>query len=127
MNFQLLGSLILRCCCKIMAKEYYIKLFDLISELNLESDVEYRLVVKHFFSGAALYVNGIICASWSPVGLAFKLPENEANLLISGGRAKPLKYFPKGYVLFNEPKLINQNQLKDYSLKAAQLTNEYNT
>ena len=110
-----------------MAKEYYIKLSDLITELNLESDVEFPFVVKHFFSGAALFVNGVICASWSPVGLAFKLSENEANLLISDGRANPLKYFPKGpvkkgYVLFNEPKLINQNQLKDYFLKAAQIT-----
>jgi hypothetical protein len=33
------------------------------------------LVCKHFFSGAALYSNMTICASLTPSGLAFKLPE----------------------------------------------------
>ena len=109
-----------------MAKEYYEKLSNLISELGLETDIEFPLVVKHFFSGAALYNNGVICASWSPVGLAFKIPEDEAKSLISGGEAKPLKYFPnghvkKGYVLFEEPHLSRQKQWKEYFLKAAKI------
>jgi len=53
-----------------MAKEYYTKLSDLISGLNIISEIDSLLVVKHFFSGAALYINGVICASWSPVGLS---------------------------------------------------------
>jgi hypothetical protein len=56
-----------------------------------QSHIVALLEVKHFFSGAALYVNGAICASCSPAGLAFKLPELYVASLISTGRAKPLK------------------------------------
>ena len=83
-------------------------------------------MVKHFFSGAALYINGVICASLSPVGLAIKLPENDVKLLISSGQAKPLKYFPKGhikkgYVVFNQPHSGKAEKYKKYFLKAAKL------
>ena len=81
-----------------MAKEYFEKLSGLILRLNVEKEVDCRIEVKHLFTGAALYVNRDICASWSPVGLAFKLPEKEVARLISSGKAKPLKYFPKGHV-----------------------------
>ncbi len=50
---------------------------------------------RHFFSGAAAYADGRIFASWTPVGLALKLPEGARTRLISGG-ATPLRYFPKG-------------------------------
>lgn len=81
--------------------------------------------VKHFFSGAALYVDGTICASWSPQGLAFKLPEQEAESLIAKGKAKPLKYFAKGhikkgYALFEDPESRDAVTWKKYFLKAVQ-------
>jgi len=84
------------------------------------------LEVKHFFSGAALYVDGKFCVSWSPVGLAFKLPEPEVSNLINSGKAKSLKYFPngnikKGYALFENPGLSNPNRWKPYFIMAAQL------
>ena len=65
--------------------------------------------------------------SWSPVGLAFKLSEKEANNLIAKNKAKPLKYFPKGhikkgYVLFDNPDKIKSSQWKKYFIKAAQQT-----
>jgi TfoX/Sxy family transcriptional regulator of competence genes len=81
-----------------MAKEYFEKLSALINELKIAEEVSSSMEVKHFFSGAALYVNETICASWSPVGLAFKLPEKEAESLIEDGKAKPLRYFPKGHI-----------------------------
>lgn len=62
---------------------------------SMAYEIILRMEVKHFFSGAALYVNATICASWSPVGLAFKLPDREVASLISNGGAKPLQYFPK--------------------------------
>ncbi len=110
-----------------MAKEYLEKLSNLISELEIENGVDLSMETKHFFSGAALYVNGTICASWSPVGLAFKLPEAEVSSLIHSGQAKPLKYFPegnikKGYALFENPSLSNPSQWKVYCIKAAQQT-----
>jgi hypothetical protein len=109
----------------IMAKEYFEKLSTLISELTIEDEIDFPLEVKHFFSGAALYVNGRICVSWSPVGLAFKLPETEVSKLINSGRAKPLKYFPsgnikKGYALFENPGLRQPSYWRTYFIKAAQ-------
>ena len=108
-----------------MAKEYLDKLSSLIEDLNIESEIDFPIETKHFFSGAALYVNGVICASWSPAGLAFKLPEVEVTKLINNGSAKPLKYFPKGhikkgYALFEAPNLNKSKQWKKYFLKAAQ-------
>ena len=76
-----------------MAKEYFDRLFCLVDELKLENEVSQPIEVKHFFSGAALYASGTICASLSPAGLAFKLPEKEVNDLITRGKAFPLKYF----------------------------------
>jgi hypothetical protein len=107
-----------------MAKEYLEKLAKLLEELNLEHEITLRMEVKHFFSGAALYVNGTICVSLSPVGLAFKLPDLEVENLISKGRAKPLKYFPdghikKGYALFENPDDSGASHWKNYFIKAA--------
>ena len=106
-----------------MAKEYFEKLSGLILRLNVEKEVDCRIEVKHLFTGAALYVNGGISASWSPVGLAFKLPEKEVARLISSGKAKPLKYFPKGhvkngYALFESPGKSKPGRWKAYFVKA---------
>lgn len=81
-----------------MAKVYFEKLSALLEELQIEQEVTKPMEVKYFFSGAALYINKTICASWSPAGLAFKLEEQEASKLIKSGKAIPLKYFPKGHV-----------------------------
>ncbi len=108
-----------------MAKEYLEKLSHLIFELNIEDEVSLPMETKHFFSGAALYVNKVLCVSWSPVGLAFKLPEFEIEKLKKSGQAKSLRYFPKGhvkkgYALFENPCIENQNQWKQYFITAAQ-------
>src|SRR5437773_10205178 len=76
-----------------MTKEYSEKLSGLILRLNIEKEVDYLIEVRHLFTGAALYVNNVTCASWSPVGLAFKLPGKEVASLIRSGKANPLKYF----------------------------------
>jgi TfoX/Sxy family transcriptional regulator of competence genes len=107
-----------------MAKEYLGKLLDMVKELKVEEEVSLPMEVKHFFSGAALYINGTLAASWSPVGLAFKLPEQEVETLISNGEAKSLKYFAKGYVkkgyaLFENPEKEKPSKWKKYFLKAA--------
>lgn len=107
-----------------MAKEYLEKLLNMVNELKIEEEVSLPMEVKHFFSGAALYINGGLAVSWSPVGLAFKLPEQEAEKLISKGEAKPLKYFAKGhvkkrYALFENPEKAKLGKWKKYFLKAA--------
>ena len=108
-----------------MAKEYLEKLSNLIFELNIKDEVDLPMEAKHFFSGAALYVNKSICASWSPVGLAFKLPGHEIEKLISNGEAKPLKYFPNGhvksgYALFENPDDGKRSKWRKYFLAAVQ-------
>jgi TfoX/Sxy family transcriptional regulator of competence genes len=112
-----------------MAKDYLEKLAGLISRLNIEKEVDYRIEVKHLFTGAALYVDNIICASWSPVGLAFKLAEKEVASLIRSGKAKPLKYFPKGhvkkgYALFESPEKSRPSKWKAYFVKAMKHSHE---
>ena len=52
-----------------MAKKYFEQLTSLVSELNINNEVSSKIEIKHFFSGAALYANESICASWSPSGL----------------------------------------------------------
>lgn len=106
-----------------MAKFYLEKLSNLIAEIDLENEISFQVETKHFFNGAALYVNNIICASWSPVGLAFKLPEPDVKNLLSSQKAKEFKYFPKGnikkgYVLFENPENRKPVYWKKYFIKA---------
>ena len=112
-----------------MAKEYLEKLSGLVLRLNIQKEVDPRIEIKHLFTGAALYVNKIICASWSPVGLACKLPEKEVTGLISRGKAKPLKYFlkghvKKGYALFVSPEKSRPSRWKAYLVKAIEHSHE---
>jgi hypothetical protein len=107
-----------------MAKEYFEKLSKLINDLRIDADIGSSLEIKHFFSGAALYINGRICVTWSPVGLAFKLSQSEVSKLIESGEAIPLKYFPKGnikkgYALFENPGSNNPSHWKNLFIKAA--------
>jgi TfoX/Sxy family transcriptional regulator of competence genes len=54
------------------------------------------LETKHFFSGAALYANGKICATLSPAGFALKLPPDKRQSLIQEGEGKEFRFFPNG-------------------------------
>ncbi len=63
------------------------------------------LECRHFFSGGAVYRDGKIVATLTPVGLAFKIPAEIHDELLDSGLATPLRYFPnapvkKNYVLF---------------------------
>ena len=58
---------------------------------------------KHFFSGAAAYIDDQIFMTLTPIGLALKLPERDRAQLTALGAA-PLRYFPnapikKNYVI----------------------------
>ena len=108
-----------------MAKEYFEKLNILVRKTKIANEVKFDLEVKHFFSGAALYANGIICVSWSPAGLAFKMSETDADKLINSGKTIPLKYFPKGrikkgYALFENPDSTPPGKWKGRLIKAIQ-------
>ncbi|MFV2092760.1 MAG: TfoX/Sxy family protein [Hyphomicrobiales bacterium] len=94
-----------------MAQPYLETLTKLVGNLENPSQV----ACKHFFSGAAAYVDGHIFMSLSPIGLALKLPENVCQSLFAQG-ATPLRYFPKapikqGYAVLPEPMIADRNSL----------------
>ena len=100
-----------------MAKAYLERLSALVSAAVPHRPRRVRLQCKHFFSGAALYANGKICASLTPVGLAVKLPEPARTHLVRTRRARPLRYFPAGpikkeYVALSRAVLDNALQVR---------------
>ena len=78
-----------------MAKEYLKQLTALMRQATSGRFKDVKLECKHFFSGAAVYANGMICISLTPVGFAIKLPEESQNILMNEKGAKHLRYFPK--------------------------------
>lgn len=81
-----------------MTKGYLEKLTDLFSQINSKKINDTNFEIKHFFSGAAIYVKGNICISLTPVGFAIKLPETSRNELMKKRGVKPLHYFSKGHI-----------------------------
>ena len=79
-----------------MAREYLERLAAQMREPTSGRFKDIKLEYKHFFSGAALYANGKICMSLTPVGFAIKLPEESRNSLLKQKGTKPLRYFPEG-------------------------------
>ena len=79
-----------------MAEPYFERLSQIIDGLGLTLLENVKLETKHFFSGAALYANGNICASLGPVGFAVKLPGDVRQSLISEGNAVEFRFFEKG-------------------------------
>ena len=58
-----------------MAKAYYENLSDLMAQITPYIATDANLEIKHFFRGAAVFANGHICITLTPVGLAVKLPK----------------------------------------------------
>jgi TfoX/Sxy family transcriptional regulator of competence genes len=79
-----------------MAEPYRERLATMVRVTRLSNARGLRLECRHFFSGAALYANGTICASLTPVGFAVKLPEPSRAALLRQRRARPLRYFRRG-------------------------------
>ena len=89
-----------------MAKEYLDKLSAFIEKTVTSYPQNSSLECKHFFSGAALYVDKRICITLTPGGLAIKLPPQTRESLLQNKIAAPLKYFASGpvkkeYALFS--------------------------
>ena len=86
-----------------MAEPYLTELKLIVERAYVPREEAVDIVCKHFFSGAAAYVEGRIFMTLTPVGLALKLSEEDRDALLDQG-AKPLRYFPnapvkKDYVL----------------------------
>ena len=76
-----------------MAKPYLEQLSNMIDDLGFKTSGQIILECKHFFSGAALYVNGRICASLTPAGLGVKLPKEVRDKILFEGKGTKLRYF----------------------------------
>ena len=74
-----------------MAKEYLDQLSEIMKQATARRFKDVNLECKHFFSGAAVYADGRICISLTPVGFAIKLPETSRDVLLKekGGAALP--------------------------------------
>lgn len=99
-----------------MAQPYLDQLRELVSAIDPNN---HELTCKHFFSGAALYVGHNICASLTPKGLAFKLPNSRCEELIAQNTAIPLRYFDnspikQGYVLFSDFRDLSETAISSY-------------
>jgi len=79
-----------------VAEPYLEHLSHIVDRLGPVSVENVTLKTKHFFSGAALYANGKICASLSPAGFAVKLPAELRQSLINERKGKEFRFFPKG-------------------------------
>lgn len=79
-----------------MAEPYLERLGTILREARPKRPRGVRLECRHFFSGAALYASGTICASLTPVGFAVKLPQESRATLLRERRGKPLRYFAGG-------------------------------
>jgi TfoX/Sxy family transcriptional regulator of competence genes len=79
-----------------VAEPYLERLSQIIARLGPVSARSVTLETKHFFSGAALYANGRICASLSPAGFAVKLPADVRSSLIHERKGKEFRFFAKG-------------------------------
>ena len=106
-----------------MAKPYRDMLETLIAELGVLPPEPNTLESRHFFSGAALYVNGNIIATWTPVGFGLKLPPHVRASLIAKGEGSDLRYFEKGpvkkeYVLLSAELAADRKQLKRLILQS---------
>ena len=107
-----------------MAEPHLSNLLQLIQSLPIPGDDKNQIICKHFFSGAAGYIDENIFISLSPAGLALKLPKSECDVLLAEG-ASPLRYFPKapikkGYVVL--PLDIAENREKAGKLIAKSLS-----
>lgn len=103
-----------------MAQEYLARLSVLVGRLGSASTMGEKLECKHFFSGAAVYVRGKICMSWTPVGFAMKLPEVSRSILLEQPGVKLLRYFPQGpikrdYVVLPELLLEDMKALRRWA------------
>ncbi len=102
-----------------MTKEYLNQLSAIMKRTTAHRFTNVNLECKHFFSGAAIYADGRICISLTPVGFAIKLPEKSRDILLNEKGTKNLRYFPKGpikkdYVVLPETMLSDMKVLRSW-------------
>lgn len=106
-----------------MAESYVENLSAMIDRLELSVDKVGQLECRHFFSGAALYANGKICASLTPAGFGLKLPAEARMQLIETIDGTELRYFKnapvkKDYVALSKRVLQDDEWLRSLLLNS---------
>jgi TfoX/Sxy family transcriptional regulator of competence genes len=101
-----------------MAEPYLERLSQITARLEPVLTGNLKLETKHFFSGAAVYANGKICASLSPTGFAVKLPAEVRSRLINEGKGQEFRFFPNGpikreYVALSDSILQDDEMLRE--------------
>ena len=102
-----------------MTKEHLGRLSELMKRVAPRGFRNVKFECHHFFSGAALYVNGKISATLTPQGFAIKLPEKNREKLLKAGKAKKLRYFLKApikqdYILLSNAVFNDLKSLRGY-------------
>lgn len=95
-----------------MAIKYLNQLRSLFQKVELAGNDSVQLEFKHFFSGAAVYANGKICVTLTPVGFALNLSKSDIDSLLESKENKRLRYFPKSPVK-KDYVVISDNILND--------------
>lgn len=100
-----------------MAKEYLKQLSALMQPLTSGMFDDVKLECKHFFSGAAFYVDDKICITLTPAGFAIKLPEALRAEVLKQKGVEDLRYFPNGpvkkeYAVLSKENLNNKAELQ---------------
>lgn len=113
-----------------MAEPYLEMLSQKIVSLELQPPKGAVLDCKHFFSGAALYVNGKICASLTPAGFGLKLPQDVRDRMIYEGEGKELRYFENApvkreYIALSQAIVEDRVKMKVLLLKSIEYALEY--
>jgi TfoX/Sxy family transcriptional regulator of competence genes len=79
-----------------VAEPYFERLSVIAGRLPSKDGL--TLEPKHFFSGAALFANGKICATLGPFGFGLKAPAALRQRLVETGEGRAFRFFPKGPV-----------------------------
>lgn len=101
-----------------MAELYLARLSQIVDRLEPISGGDLTLETRHFFSGAALYANGKICATLGPAGFALKLPAEKRSSLIEEERGQEFHFFPEGpvkreYIALSDAIIQDEEKLRE--------------
>ena len=104
-----------------MAEPYLGDLKAIVARTGASPEGVVDISCRHFFAGAAAYVDGRIFMTLTPVGLALKLGQDDRAVLLERG-ARPLRYFPrapvkKDYVLLPRPYPIDDDELQSWIIR----------
>lgn len=107
-----------------MVQKYLEELTKIVNSTVSEDFSQENLRYNHFFNGAAAYVNDKIFCTYTPAGIAVKLPIAKRDNLIALNKGSELRYFEKSpvkkdYVVLNEE---NNEELKLWILIALDYT-----